>query len=117
MTLGSRPERLAARPWSHADAPANVGGQHSAGMMCRTYAARVMAIEGDDAVVEGEGRQRRASLLLEPSVRVGDTVLVGAGRVIRRITPREAAELEALLRPPLPTGPRALEHRSPGGLS
>lgn len=65
--------------------------------MCLTAPARVVRIEGDDVIVDLAGRTRRASLLLEPDVRPGDWVLVGAGRVVRRISADEARDLARLV--------------------
>jgi hydrogenase expression/formation protein HypC len=67
--------------------------------MCLTAPAHILEVDGDEAVIELAGRVRRASLLLLPDVRPGDEVLVGAGRVIRRLESGEAEELERLLAP------------------
>jgi hydrogenase assembly chaperone HypC/HupF len=66
--------------------------------MCIAMPARVLAIEADHAVVEIDGRVRRASMLRLPDVAVGDWALVAAGTVLRRLEPSEAAELGRLLR-------------------
>lgn len=65
--------------------------------MCIAFPGRVLAIEEAGAVLEVDGRQRRASTLLQPEVRVGDWVLVGAGTVLRRLEADEAAELTRTL--------------------
>lgn len=67
--------------------------------MCIASPARIVAIEEGSAVVELDGRRRRASLLRAPAVAVGDWALVAAGSVLRRLSPEEAAELADLLRP------------------
>ena len=62
------------------------------------------------AVVEMEGRRRRASLMLMPDLRPGEWVVVSAGTVIERLDPEHAAEITALLdndnrsQPPAPQG-------------
>jgi hydrogenase assembly chaperone HypC/HupF len=70
--------------------------------MCLALAARILAIEPDHAVIEIDGRTRRASLLRMPDVAVGDWALVAAGTVLRRLDPDEAAEIDGLLRGAMP---------------
>jgi hydrogenase expression/formation protein HypC len=67
--------------------------------MCIAAPTRILEIEEGFAIVELEGRRRRASLLRGPAVAVGDWALVAAGSVLRRLEPEEAAELADLLRP------------------
>lgn len=66
--------------------------------MCIAFPGRVVAIEEADAVVEIDGRRRRASLRMRTDVGVGDWVLVGAGSVLRRLDAREAAEISSILK-------------------
>ncbi|HJP88748.1 MAG TPA: HypC/HybG/HupF family hydrogenase formation chaperone [Candidatus Limnocylindrales bacterium] len=61
--------------------------------MCISYPGRVLVIDGADAIVETNGRHRRASTLLIPDAAAGDWVIVGAGSILRRIDPAEAAAL------------------------
>lgn len=70
--------------------------------MCIALPGRVLAIESDHAVVELDGRVRRAALLRSPEIEVGDWALVAAGSVIRRLEPDEAAEIDRLLRSAMP---------------
>jgi hydrogenase expression/formation protein HypC len=65
--------------------------------MCVTFPGRVVAVDSDDAIVEADGRRRRASLRMRADVAVGDWVLVGAGSVLRRLDAREATELNDML--------------------
>jgi hydrogenase expression/formation protein HypC len=65
--------------------------------MCLTAPALVVSRTEATAVVEHDGRRRIASLLLVPEVRPGDWVVVGAGSVLRRLDPREAADLVDLI--------------------
>jgi hydrogenase assembly chaperone HypC/HupF len=82
--------------------------------MCLSAAGRILAIEADQAVVELDGRVRRASLLRMPEISVGDWALVAAGTVVRRLDADEAADIRRLLRSAtpepagaaLPGGPR-----------
>lgn len=72
--------------------------------MCIAFPGRVLAIEAADAIVDIDGRRRRASLRLRTDVVVGDWVLVGAGSVLRRLDAREAAEISLLLKPVMTPG-------------
>jgi hydrogenase assembly chaperone HypC/HupF len=70
--------------------------------MCLAQPGRILAIDADHAVVDLDGRVRRASLLRMPDVSVGDWALVAAGTVLRRLDPDEAGEIRELLRVALP---------------
>jgi hydrogenase maturation factor len=79
--------------------------------MCRSTVARVLAVDGTDAVVEFGGTRRRASALLVPDLAAGELVLIGLGTVLGRVSPDDLDALEALERTlPTPTQPPA-----PGG--
>jgi hydrogenase assembly chaperone HypC/HupF len=65
--------------------------------MCITFPGRVLEIDEAAAVVEVDGRRRRASTLLQPAVAVGDWVLVGAGTILRRLDADDAADLTRTL--------------------
>lgn len=66
--------------------------------MCLTFPGRVVEVGPFDAIVETEGRQRRASTMLLRDVAVGDWVAVGAGTIVARLDANEAAEITALVR-------------------
>jgi len=72
--------------------------------MCIAFPGRVVAVEEADAIVDIDGRQRRASLRMRADIVVGDWVLVGAGSVLRRLDAREAAEICLLLKPAMSPG-------------
>ena len=72
--------------------------------MCIAFPGRVVAVEEADAIVDVDGRSRRASLRMRTDVVVGDWVLVGAGSVLRRLDAREAAEISLLLKPAMKSG-------------
>lgn len=72
--------------------------------MCIAFPGRVVAVEEADAIVDIDGRQRRASLRMRADIVVGDWVLVGAGSVLRRLDAREAAEISLLLKPAMSPG-------------
>jgi hydrogenase assembly chaperone HypC/HupF len=72
--------------------------------VCIAFPGRVLAVEEADAIVEIDGRQRRASLRMRVDVAVGDWVLVGAGSVLRRLDAREATEISLLLKPAMTKG-------------
>lgn len=62
------------------------------------FPGRVVAIDAAGAVVETEGRLRRASTLLVDDLSVGDWVTVAAGTILARLDPVEAAEIQELMR-------------------
>ena len=64
--------------------------------MCRSTVARVVAVEGDVAVVDFDGVQRRASTLLVPDLMPGEHVLIGLGTVLGRVTATDLDALRAL---------------------
>ncbi|HLX34839.1 MAG TPA: HypC/HybG/HupF family hydrogenase formation chaperone [Candidatus Limnocylindrales bacterium] len=72
--------------------------------MCLVAPARVIALDRENAVVLMDGRERRASTLLEPGTRVGDWVIVGSGTVLRRLGPGDAAEILDTLAAVVPAG-------------
>jgi hydrogenase expression/formation protein HypC len=63
--------------------------------MCITVPGRVLAVDGADAIVDIDGRTRRATRLLVPEVRPGDWVIVGSGAVLRRLRAAEATAIVA----------------------
>lgn len=65
--------------------------------MCLAFPGVVVALDDAGAIVEVDGRRRRASTLLQPAVGVGDWVLIGAGTVLRRLDPAEALEIARTL--------------------
>lgn len=65
--------------------------------MCVTYPGQVLEVGDDSALVEIDGRRRRASLLLVPEVAVGDWVIVATGTVLEIVDPEEATEIVAML--------------------
>jgi hydrogenase assembly chaperone HypC/HupF len=65
--------------------------------MCVTYPGRVLDIVDGMALVDIDGRRHRASLVLEPTVAIGDWVIVAAGTVLQIVEPEEAAEIVAIL--------------------
>ena len=65
--------------------------------MCVTYPGLVREVDGGMALVEIEGRQRRASLVLVPEAAVGDWVIVSVGTVLQVLEPADAEELIGLL--------------------
>jgi hydrogenase expression/formation protein HypC len=65
--------------------------------MCVAYPGLVLEVAATTALVETEGRQRRASLVLVPEAVVGDWVVVSAGTVLEIVDPDVATEIRALL--------------------
>jgi hydrogenase maturation protease len=72
--------------------------------MCLSYPAQVLSVDSSGAVVRGEHRDYRASTLLVPDVAPGDYVIVGAGTILERLEPDEAAEIRAVIRDAGTTG-------------
>lgn len=66
--------------------------------MCLAIPSRITKIEEEMAVIDVDGVQRRASLLLLDDARVGDYVIVHAGFAIKRIDENDALETLRLLR-------------------
>lgn len=64
--------------------------------MCRSTVARVIELDGADAVVEFDGVRRRASNLLVPDLTPGELVLIGLGAVLGRVSPSDLEALRAL---------------------
>jgi hydrogenase assembly chaperone HypC/HupF len=65
--------------------------------MCIDYPGRVVAVAEGVAVVDTEGRHRRATTLLIGDIAVGDWVTVAAGTIVDRLSPAEAATIRSLL--------------------
>lgn len=66
--------------------------------MCLAFPGLVVALDRDGAIVETEGRRRRASTLFLTDISIGDWVTVAAGTVVERLEPGEAVEIRAMLR-------------------
>jgi hydrogenase assembly chaperone HypC/HupF len=66
--------------------------------MCLAFPGRVVDLDVDGAIVETEGRRRRASTLFLPDVAVGDWVTVAGGTIVGRLEPEDAAEIQQILR-------------------
>ncbi len=66
--------------------------------MCLAIPARIISIEGEDAEADVGGVRRRIGIMLTPSVKVGDYVLLHTGYAIGVIDPAEAEETLALFR-------------------
>jgi len=58
--------------------------------MCLMAPAQVLAVEPDFAIVEADGRRRRASTMLVDALRPGDWVVIAGGAVLRRVKPDQA---------------------------
>jgi hydrogenase expression/formation protein HypC len=60
--------------------------------MCLSIPAKVMSIDGDNAVVSVGGTNYEASLQLLDDVKVGDYILLHTGFAIQKISEEEAIE-------------------------
>ena len=65
--------------------------------MCLVAPGHVIELSGTIATVDVDGRQRQASILLEPDVVVGDWVIVAGSAVLRRIDASAAGAMTAAL--------------------
>jgi hydrogenase assembly chaperone HypC/HupF len=65
--------------------------------VCIAFPGRVVALDGAGAVIETEGRLRRASTLVVTDLVIGDWVTVAAGTVLARLDANEAEEVRAML--------------------
>ena len=83
--------------------------------MCIAFPGLVLAVDDSNAVVEIDGRRRRASLRILADVAQGDWVLVGAGSVLRRLEASEAARITALLKAAITSTDTRLAATTPGG--
>jgi hydrogenase expression/formation protein HypC len=61
-------------------------------IMCLSIPAKVMSIDGDNAVVSVGGTNYEASLQLLDEVKVGDYILLHTGFAIQKISEEEAIE-------------------------
>lgn len=66
--------------------------------MCLAIPAKILSIEGENALVSIEDVEYKASLLLLPDVEPGDYVMIHAGFAIEKVDPDQAAETLRLLR-------------------
>jgi len=65
--------------------------------MCLAVPAKVVEIEGQQAVVDLAGNRYRASLMLVPQAKLGDYVLLHAGFAITVLEEADALETLRLL--------------------
>ena len=66
--------------------------------MCIAFPGLVVEVDAFGAVVDTEGRRRRASTLFLPDIAVGDWVAVAAGTIVERLEPDHAAQVQEILR-------------------
>lgn len=66
--------------------------------MCLAVPAKIIALEGDEALVEMSGVRIRVSLCLTPEAGLGDYVLIHAGFAINVLNRHEAEQTLELLR-------------------
>ena len=66
--------------------------------MCLAIPSKIVAVDGDTAVIDVDGVRREASLMLVEDVCVGDYVIVHAGYAISRLDADAAQESLELMR-------------------
>jgi hydrogenase expression/formation protein HypC len=67
------------------------------GDMCLAIPARIIELEGDNAVVDAMGNHFKARTTLIPDARLGDLVLVHAGFAIATVDEEEAKKTWELI--------------------
>lgn len=65
--------------------------------MCIGFPGTVVSVDELGAIVDQEGRARRASTLLIPDIAPGDHVYVAAGSIVERLDPDEAELIRVTL--------------------
>jgi hydrogenase expression/formation protein HypC len=65
--------------------------------MCLAVPARIIELEGDNAVVDAMGNRWRAKTTLLPKVKIGDMILIHAGFAISTVDEEEAKKTWELL--------------------
>jgi hydrogenase expression/formation protein HypC len=65
--------------------------------MCLAYPAKLVEIRGDQGVVELAGNRYEVNLVLVPTARIGEYVLVHAGYAIQVVEPDTAEETWGIL--------------------
>ena len=72
--------------------------------MCLMMPGQVVSVDGETCEVTTAGQTDRASMMLEPDLKVGDWVLVNSGTVVRVLEEDQAAEMSQafaiLMQPP-----------------
>lgn len=72
--------------------------------MCLMMPGQVVSVEGETCEVTTAGQTDKASMMLEPDLKVGDWVLVNSGTVVRVLEEDQAAEMSQafaiLMQPP-----------------
>jgi hydrogenase expression/formation protein HypC len=65
--------------------------------MCLAIPVKVISVDGDEAEIEISGVRRQANIILTPSVKEGDYVLLHTGYAIGIVDEAEAGETLKLL--------------------
>ncbi len=60
--------------------------------MCLSIPGKVIAIKGDEAIIDYGGEKRTASTALKKDVAVGDFVIVSAKMIMEKVPEAEALE-------------------------
>ena len=65
--------------------------------MCLAVPARIVKLDGDEAVVDAMGNRFNTKMTLVPEAKMGDIVLVQAGFAIAQVEEEEAKETWPLI--------------------
>lgn len=79
--------------------------------MCLAAPARVIDVDGTEALVELAGRRFRSLATLDEPLRAGDWVVINGGVIVRRVDPDRAAAMDRALR--IATGGMAADGADP----
>lgn len=66
--------------------------------MCLAVPAKIIKIDGDFAIADFDGIQRKISIQLTPDIKINDYCLVHAGFAIEKVTKKYAQETRGYLK-------------------
>jgi len=66
--------------------------------MCLAVTAKIIKIDGDFAIADFDGIQRKISIQLTPDIKINDYCLVHAGFAIEKVTEQYAQETKTYLK-------------------
>ena len=65
--------------------------------MCLAIPARIVELDGNNAIVEMDGIRRPGNVAFIPDPKIGDTVLLHAGFAIRKWSEKDVEEYRAIV--------------------
>ena len=64
--------------------------------MCLAVPMRIVKIDGNTAIAESRGVETRVNISLMTDIEIDDTVIIHAGFVIEKLSPKEAGEIDGI---------------------